>query len=135
MEEKKFCSHCGHEIKQDAIFCPYCGQRVDDDNTVNGVFESNPNTPSGNDMFHSSNNNANQAADNYETLTLVFGILSLVLGGLIWTILAFVFASKADKNDIKTRVGKGLAIAGVVIWSVFVVTMTIIQIIAISSLA
>lgn len=135
MEEKKFCSHCGHEIKQDAVFCPYCGQRVDNDNTVNGVFESNPNIPSENDMFNSSNNNANQTSDNNAILTLVFGILSLVLGGLLWTILAFVFASKADKNDTKTKVGKGLAIAGVVIWSIFVIIMIITQIMAISSLA
>ncbi len=133
MEEKKFCTHCGHEIDPTATFCPNCGQRVNDDNTVNGVFESNPNTPSENGMFNSSDNNSNKATDTNATLTLVFGILSLVLGGLLWTILAFVFASKADKNDTKTKVGKGLAIAGIVIWSIFVIIMIISAIVTASS--
>ena len=27
--DRKFCSHCGHELLDDAFVCPNCGCRVD----------------------------------------------------------------------------------------------------------
>ena len=33
--DRKFCSHCGHELLDDAFVCPNCGCRVD------GVKENN----------------------------------------------------------------------------------------------
>jgi hypothetical protein len=38
------------------------------------------------------------------------------MGGYLWAILALVFSGKADKDDTKTKVGKVLAILGLVIW-------------------
>lgn len=109
MEEKRFCAGCGHELEEGASFCTYCGREAD--NTSGASQESQY----GEETTKDSQTQVSQENSN-NFITLVFGILAITLGGYLWAILTFVFASKADKDDTKTKVGKVLAILGLAIW-------------------
>ena len=109
MEEKRFCAGCGHELEEGASFCTYCGREADN---TSGASQENQ---YGEETTKDSQTQVSQENNN-NFITLVFGILAITLGGYLWAILAFVFASKADKDDTKTKVGKVLAILGLVIW-------------------
>lgn len=114
----KFCPHCGQELKEGSSFCPNCGTKLDgNDNSNAGTFYQ--------DNTWSNNENGNVVKDtsSYATSTLVFGILALCLGGLLWTILAIVFYCKSDKTDTKAKVGFILAIIGTVLWSIMLILM------------
>lgn len=125
MTEIRFCSHCGASLDENDIYCPRCGAKVEkEEKNCDARYE--PNQGQSYPETHSQPQNESTSVSN-GTLTLVFGILSLVLGGILWTILAFVFASKADANDQKTKVGKILAIIGAILWTI-VFILQIVQI-------
>lgn len=109
MEEKRFCAGCGHELEEGASFCTYCGREAE--NTYGSSQESQYGEETTKDsQTQVSGENSNNIA------TLVFGILAITMGGYLWSILALVFAGKADANDTKTKTGKVLAILGLLIW-------------------
>lgn len=109
MEEKRFCAGCGHELEEGASFCTYCGREADN---TSGASQENQ---YGEETTKDSQTQVSQE-NSYNVTTLVFGILTIALGGYLWAILTFVFARKADKDDTKTKVGKVLAILGLAIW-------------------
>ena len=126
MEEKKFCSHCGAEIDVDSSFCPKCGSRVDgykENTSYEGEYQS---STSSQPYEQHATPSQSSSTNEFNTLTLVMGILAVVLGGLLFGILGIVFSSKADKNDSKTKVGKVLSIIGIVFWVVVFIWLFII---------
>lgn len=109
MEEKRFCAGCGHELEEGASFCTYCGREADN------TYGSSQESQYGEETTKDSQTQVSKENSN-NVLTLVFGILAIAMGGYLWAILALVFSGKADKDDTKTKVGKVLAILGLVIW-------------------
>ncbi len=133
MEEKKFCSHCGAQIDVDSSFCPKCGSRIDG-YTENQSYEGEYQSSSTSQPYEQHATPSQSSSNNeYNTLTLVMGILAVVLGGLLFGILGIVFSSKADKNDAKTKIGKVLSIIGIVVWVIVILIWTILIIVAAST--
>lgn len=57
----KYCSNCGKELNQNAIFCPNCGGRVEvEDANVNQNMNSNVNSEVNQNMNSNMNNGVNQ---------------------------------------------------------------------------
>ena len=115
MEEKKFCKYCGAEVESNASFCPHCGGSLETTSQQAPGYNENQTTP--NNAAHPV---ANSTTD-YGIIALVFGILSIALGGFLWAILTFVFAAKAPAEDSKAKVGKILAIIGIITWIILLV--------------
>ncbi len=119
MTELRYCSHCGRQIDENDAYCPHCGAKIEkEESNYDSRYE-----PKENQSYQSGNYQGleNKNTNTNDTLTLVFGILSIVLGGILWTILTFVFAAKADPNDQKTKIGKMLAVIGCVLWAVLLI--------------
>lgn len=125
MEETKFCPRCGKQVSGDASFCPNCGYNFNESNGNNPQFQNF----SSQQTYTPQPQPKTNGNTDYSMLTLVFGILALVLGGILWGILGLVFSSNADKNDTKTKVGKVLSITGIVIWVIVFVVTTVVLVI------
>jgi hypothetical protein len=124
MEEYKFCPHCGTKLEGDAKFCPHCGTKVDSSNTYEGSVDgqqSNYSSVQNSQPYYDSPSRRSSYSPENANLALVFGILAIVLGGVIWGILGLVYASKADPTDSKTKAGKILSIIGIVFWVILIV--------------
>jgi heme/copper-type cytochrome/quinol oxidase subunit 2 len=139
MEENKFCPHCGASIEEGASFCTKCGAKLDGGNqTYSGTYESSSQQSNYDFTNNSGNFQENKPSgaiseqNTYTTLTLVFGILAVVLGGVLWGILGLCFSAKADKNDSKTKVGKVLSIIGIVFWVFMIVLLIVIGVVSAS---
>lgn len=129
MEETKFCPHCGASIPEGAAFCTKCGAKLDEsqNTTYNGTYESNTNSASN---YEFSGNSTNQSTnlssvETYNTLTLVFGILSFFFG-IIFSIVSLVLSKQANPADSKTKAGKIISIISLVLWAIGVVCYLII---------
>ncbi len=136
MEENKFCPHCGTQVEEGASFCPHCGAKLNgESNTYSGSYESasgqsNYDFSGTSGQFNQNGNSAeNSQMQSYSLMTLIFGLLALVLGGVIWGIVALVLSRRADPKDGKTKAGKIMAIIGI-IWWVIAITLMIVIVIA-----
>ena len=127
MEEIKYCSHCGNMVSSEDTYCSKCGACLKDNSASYESGSNNNNHYYNADTsyrYDETSNNTSFGKDDaktYSTMTLVFGILSVVLGGILWAILGLVFASKADPNDSKTKAGKILSIIGIVLWVLIII--------------
>lgn len=117
MEEKKFCSHCGHEIPDGATYCPYCGARTDDENFT-ATFESKDGTTSNADGYStmSSSKKTKDEEELDEWLPLIFAIVSFFTGGILFGILAIVFANRNPKGKYSS-ISRTLGIISIVLCS------------------
>lgn len=92
----KYCSHCGSEVQDDAIYCPNCGE-----------------------LTSGSSSYGNQSSNGFAIAAFICSFFIPLLG---W-IFGGIGISKANKMNGK---GKGLAIAGIIIatisfiWSFYV---------------
>ena len=115
MEEKKFCSHCGHEIPDGATYCPYCGARADEGNFT-ASFESKDDTTSNADGYStmSSPKKTKDEEELDEWLPLIFAIVSFFTGGVLFGILAIVFANRNPKGKYSS-VSRTLGIISIIL--------------------
>lgn len=115
MEEKKFCSHCGHEIPNGATYCPYCGARTDDENFT-ATFESKDGTTSNADGYStmSSSKKTKDEEELDEWLPLIFAIVSFFTGGILFGILAIVFANRNPKGKYSS-ISRTLGIISIIL--------------------
>ena len=113
----KFCTQCGSALEEGSVVCPNCGNKIRsaEENVVTAEPVVNQNV---------SYDNNNGTVKNSNTFALVGFILSLVnilccgafsIFGLVFSIIGLVESKKQDGN------GKGMAIAGIIISSIFVV--------------
>ena len=110
----KFCTNCGSELKEGQVFCTNCGKKDGEEvktttNTVTNNVSNNVNSGSG-------KSNGLAIAGFVTTLVsslLCCGVFNIV--GLVLSIIGLVKAKDYNGN------GKGLAIAGIVIFAVFMV--------------
>lgn len=126
MEEKRFCAGCGHQLEEGAKFCTYCGRAVEGIGFNNSGNNTNDYSDYDNQGYSQQDNyqsNGISSSDTNGTLALVFGILSIVLGGILWAILAFVFASKAEPYSSRAKTGKILAVIGIVFWVIAIIAL------------
>ena len=122
----KFCTQCGSALEEGSAVCPNCG------NKIRKVEE---------EVVYSEPANQNVTYENNGTkknnvFALVGFILSLVnilccgslsIFGLIFSIVGLVESKKQDGN------GKGMAIAGIIISSVFIVLSIILTFLGVFS--
>lgn len=118
-----FCPNCGHEVNDDLKFCPNCGAQIE-----NGKVLS---TPEG-------NKHKNEMDKEYELVSMVCGILSLIMPflNIVLGIIACVFSSKAKKPTTYSKVGKITGIIGIVLgalWLVGLILFLVIYILALSN--
>ncbi len=85
----KYCTHCGSELRDEAVLCPKCGCMVDSYNSVG-------------------KNNDNSSGNGFA----IAGFVLSFFGGILGIIFSAIGLSKSNKNGGK---GKGLAIAGLVV--------------------
>ncbi len=113
----KFCTQCGSALEEGSVVCPNCGNKIRsaEENVVTAEPVVNQNV---------SYDNNNGTVKKSNTFALVGFILSLVnilccgafsIFGLVFSIIGLVESKKQDGN------GKGMAIAGIIISSIFVV--------------
>lgn len=95
-----FCSNCGARLPQSAVVCPYCGTP-----TMRTYYQAPGYTP--------------QKAEKSNDLAIAGFILSFFLP-LVGLILSAIGLAKSKKPEFNGN-GRGLAIAGVVLSSVFIV--------------
>lgn len=116
MDEKKYCSRCGHELPEGAAYCPNCGEKVDTDYTSS--FESRDRSGAFRDTYDQEYSPKKDDTTD-EALPLAFGILSFFSGGLIFGILAIYFANK-NPGGKYSSVGKTLGIISIALYAVAV---------------
>ena len=113
MNENHYCPNCGAKVDPSDTYCPHCGSPLSStpdhqsNHTYTGTYEPNNNP---------SHRSSSQGID-YDTLTLVMGILSIFFFGILFGVLGLIFANKANQNDTKTKAGKVLSIIGIVLWA------------------
>lgn len=125
MDVKKFCSHCGAPIEGDSKFCSNCGANLEESKAE--YYQS------GNSSYDPTSNSVSKPASSSNGIAaLIFGILSLFMGGLLFSILAIYFGSKDD--DTMSKVGKVLGIISLVLYAIviIIVVITVISGIAVS---
>lgn len=85
----KFCTNCGKELKEDAVFCEYCGSKVND--SVNST---------------NSSNNRPMISKRDVAMAIILSIITCGLYGIYW----FIVMTDESNNvsDEKTSSG-GLA--------------------------
>ncbi len=92
-----FCSKCGKEVQEDNAYCPSCGAKLAEEA------------------------NKKQAKTNYGFVSMILGILSLVVSGVVagmpLGIIAVVLSNKGEKNTYSLA-GKITGIIGIVLSAV-----------------
>ncbi len=131
-----YCSSCGSELDNDAVFCTNCGARNDN------VFGSDPVDPIGNDYYEQYPNEQGYYTDPYETntgsknfaiISLVAGILSIpcsvgICVGMIPSVAAIVLGLISFK---KQENATGMAMAGIICGGVGIMISMVVLIIRI----
>jgi len=142
-----YCNKCGKKIDLNIKYCENCGNSIDDF-FVNDNIGKNPSSSTGDEWgvvessvvydapkeyYQNSENITNYKQHNehevdYDNVKerhakkcLVFGILTLCLGGELWMIFAFIFfglSSGAVINRSKRMAGLVCTIIGIVLWTV-----------------
>lgn len=100
----KYCSHCGSEVQDDAIYCPNCGALIS---------QSNDNTNANTNVYVKKNNG--------------FAIAGFVCSFFI-PLLGWIFGGIGLSKSKQTNKGKNLSIAAIIIASVVFVINLILQI-------
>jgi len=121
-----FCEKCGTEITNGSMFCHNCGTKINTD------AQAAQEEPIKYNMGSTANNNtsAPKAASPspFGIASLVTGIVGLFFLGIVFGILAIIFASIAKKNNGGVR--DGLSTAGLVMGIISLVVWLITIIVA-----
>lgn len=120
METMKFCPKCGKSVSEEDKFCPSCGADLTGDTTTNN----------GETKQEEPRIIVQTTSDSKPVLALVFGILAVVLGGILWGILGIYFGKDARSYDSKAKVGYILSIIGICIWVVALIIIIISAVVA-----
>jgi hypothetical protein len=91
----KFCSKCGKEIMDEAVFCPHCGCAVAQERKID-------------------------ADDAPSTLFTVLGVFLPLVGFIIWLCLKDTSPQKAKSAGKGAIIGVCVNIGLSILWSVFV---------------
>lgn len=120
----KFCTNCGKEIKENALFCIYCGSKVDDGNYLEKN-NDDINGDNANEMQTENNKNVKYAnepsvfekmfawmnrEENYGKVSVLAPIVGFLIN--LWTL--FKTHASADVAIIYTLVATALGIVGCV---------------------
>lgn len=118
----KYCSNCGKELSDDAVFCSGCGKAVEDDSQSDAFsadfgFETNSNNGANTANNPAPNYVKPPVADSYSTLSILGFVFSFIssLVGLILSILALNDAKKTGSEKSKTFAKAGIIISSVCI--------------------
>lgn len=137
-----YCSKCGTQLQQDAVFCPHCGNKIP--NTTNNqtqanstqTFTSNQIPPQMQGSYYNQTTTPYQQPPKTSNNRTGFAVASLVLSlcsvVLFW--IPFVLSVPGlifGILGLKSSSYKGLAIAGIVISSIVLFIWVIILFIAI----
>ena len=124
----KFCTQCGSALEEGSAVCPNCGNKI---KSAEEVVVNNPEP-----MVNQNVSYDNSGVKKNNVFALVGFILSLVnilccgslsIFGLIFSIVGLVESKKQDGN------GKGMAIAGIIISSIFIVLSILFAILGVFS--
>lgn len=123
MDNVKFCKNCGKVIVDGKKFCTNCGAPVQDDNTANTTSSGTPAT------FTQTNTRAVKSSSNsgYDIAGFIMGILSVVLGGLLFAILGIVFSSKNKDTNKLAKAGYILSIIGIFVSIIYIVLTVVLN--------
>ena len=111
----KYCSNCGKELPDEAVFCPACGKSADDGVSADFGFDSNSGNGTNKTNASVPNNVNPPVADSYSTLSILGFVFSFIsaLVGLILSILALNDAKKTGSEKSKTFAKAGIIISSV----------------------
>lgn len=106
----KFCTNCGREVNEGDNVCSNCG------NVLNGAQHSNPTPVYANSTVTQSGSNGMAIAG------FVVSLVSTILccGAFNWLALVFSIIGLVNAKNYNNN-GKGLAIAGIIISSIFMI--------------
>ncbi|MGN0804249.1 MAG: DUF4190 domain-containing protein [Candidatus Coproplasma sp.] len=111
----KYCSNCGKELPDEAVFCPACGKSADDGVSADFGFDSNSGNSSNKTNASVPNNVNPPVADSYSMLSILGFVFSFLnsLVGLIISIIALNDAKKTGSEKSKTFAKAGIIISSV----------------------
>ncbi len=122
MENVHFCPHCGAQITDYDKFCPNCGASLADSKEENPKAASYQSAPS---QTYYQPYSATGSSGGSPVAGLVFGILSVVLGGWLWSILGIVFSKPQKNTDSKAKAGFILSIIGLAISLLYTILLIV----------
>lgn len=114
----KFCSSCGKELEENASTCNNCGKQVQKENT-------NSTAPNSSTVQVNQTVVTQRKSNGMAVAGFVISLVSLICCGgssflgLVFSIIGLVNAKNCDGD------GKGLAIAGIIISSLFIIIFII----------
>ena len=114
----KYCSHCGKELLDEAVFCPNCGCRVQE--TPNQSQPQQPQQQQQQQYYYAPQ--PQQQQESYTPLCVAGFILSFFGGllGLILSIVAYKNAKETGNTKSMTLSKAGIIIAAVLIGLEFI---------------
>ncbi len=115
----KYCSHCGYQLEEGAVFCPACGKRV-----AEGAQKQNVNTPKYVQTYPTPQQPVVIATESsgLSIAALIFAIL----GGWLGLILSIIGVCTSKVKENKNRSKAALIIS--IIWIVIIVIIIAIAI-------
>lgn len=111
----KFCTNCGSELKEGQVFCTNCGKK--DGEEVKEEVKTTTTTVT-NNVSNTAKEPTNGLAIAGFVTTLVSSLLCCGIFNIVGLVLSIIGLVKAKDYNGN---GKGLAIAGIVIFAVFMV--------------
>ena len=115
-----YCKNCGCSVTEETTYCPSCGQRM---------AEEQSQTPG---VLPSQNSVIMDEAESAATRALIWGILSLVIGGLLGFIFSFparrnaeTYAYYCDGMSGRAKVGYILGKIGFILGLIYIIVMPI----------
>lgn len=126
MENIRFCAHCGAQINEGDKFCPNCGAKVEDSATAPEAATYQASSTGSNYQTYSAAHTGSTGGN--PLLGLIFGILSIALGGYLWSILGIVFSKPQKDTDSKAKAGFICSLIGLAVSTIYLIVL-ILQII------
>ena len=114
------CNHCGNEIEEGSVVCPYCGSLVNESAPAEPA-QAAPSAQPAQPQYQQPVQQAPVASGSNGLATAGF-VLALLGFNVIALVLSIVGLTKAKKLG---GTGKGLAIAGIIISSLYMVIIVI----------
>ena len=124
-----YCKHCGNEVPADSRVCPSCGSVTEETGstttttTFEEIFSSETTSPA-----------VEAAKESFANKSLIFGILSIALAGIVGIIMAILGkknvkeyeALNHGKSDGKAKIGSILSTIGIPV-SIFAIIINVIS--------